>query len=850
MKLQNVSSRTQWDNLTPWQAAQLALDDGWKVFPLRGKEPACAGGVKDATDDPKRAQELFRSAPNATGVGGACDKLLVVDIDPRNGGEPLSDLPPSRVHYSGRGDGGHHLIFRLTPSTPTIKSSTNSLGEGVDIKTGIYSYVVLPGSIHPDSGRPYRSNDVEIRDLPAELLERILQTKSSKKSTQSLAALLSNPPEVGGRNEWLTRVSGHYATQYRNDEDTYHAQVSAANRLLRSPLPSDEVIKTAESIWETELQSTRDPDLEKSLDITNGWIVSGYDCMRTLAYVGPAKSRRLEPYDLAAFDLHVVGKLWEPDQMFWVYDCELRTKRDPGQVTKILVKSTDLGNPRVARQFFSQWSLSIGSGAELAHTNYDWCSRILMYLDSQDAPIRTITKHYGWSSVEHGYVIGNEVIDSTGIRSCSKVVADPTLTWVGDTYRMDSNDETVRRILTDVLQYQDSQIAALFGSWWAATLVKQWIQPRVSLFPVMAIEAASGSGKTAGMFSLLVELAGSSVGEGHYTAAVLRNRLSSNYNGVTWVDDLEDPVSIHELIRVLTAGGSLSKMDANNNPQQFQLVGSLLMSGESLGLGSQKALRERTVQLNPPPPQFRMSLEDPERSQWLDVLATRQEIDKLGGGSALSGHLLKMVAGMSAKIKQWFDQERTEHSRAGRLQDRDLVLLIGARVLQELMVDPHLVSNTGERETVYDTVYNWVHRRDSMSIDQLLEDTDGGDVLEQDNTLTSKLLPKYLTSARSASLMGGAAQMKHLPGGSYEVAVNPARLAQWWIEQNRGRINERTESHRSLVAQLKQLKVAFPDNVHSSQKRRLDGGRKTAQVRCWVLDGRVAEVIIKRTDFF
>lgn len=846
------SESSPWDRMTPLEAALAALDDGWAVFPLQGKEPACAGGVKAATREAEQVRRLFNQAPNATGVGGACEDLLVVDIDPRSGGKALEGLPASRVHYSGRGDGGHHLIFKLPAGTPRLKSSSGVLAPGVDTKSGAHSYVVLPGSKHPATGRAYRSNGVAITYAPAELIEKV-QTSSRRSAGErsSLPALLNNPPDVGSRNDWLTKVAGHYAIQFRDDEDTYYASVSAANRVLARPLDSDEVMKTAESIWETEQASSRDPELESMLNESNGWLVSGGDCIRTLAYQGPAKQKRLEPYDLCTFDLRVVGKLWDPELSHWVYECDLITRRNPGHVETILVRSTDLGNPRSARQFLSQWSLSVGSGARLAHEDYDWCSRLLMYLDSQEAPVRTITPNYGWSSVEHGYVIGNDVIDAQGLRRCQSVVADPELTWVGDTYGMAGDAQQARRILTDVMHYQEPETASLFGAWWAATLAKQWIQPRVSLFPIMAIEAASGSGKTTGMFSLMAELSGSSSGEGHYTPAVLRNRLSSNRNGITWVDDLDEPTTVHELIRVLTAGGSLSKMDANNNPRQYHLVGSLLLSGESLGMESQKALRERSVLLTPPPPQQRMSHRDPTNSQWMDVVATKDELTEIGGGNNLAGHFLQRVAGLAPKIAEWFQQERKDHARAGRLQDRDLVLLVGARVLQELMLDPHLPGADGKLKTVYQWVYDWVHRDDRKTIDQLLESSDGGDVLEQDNTLTAKLLPMYLAATHGNSFqVNRAARMRYTQEGDYEVAVNPSRIASWWFEKNHGRVNARTESRSSLVAQLKQLRVAYPDNVRSSQRRRLDGGRDTGQVRCWVITGMLAETITKRVDYF
>src|SRR5213076_1362207 len=67
---------------------------GWHVFPTRGKVPVTARGHLDATTDPEQIAAWWRRCPWA-GIGLACrpSGLVVVDIDPRNGGDDsLHDL--------------------------------------------------------------------------------------------------------------------------------------------------------------------------------------------------------------------------------------------------------------------------------------------------------------------------------------------------------------------------------------------------------------------------------------------------------------------------------------------------------------------------------------------------------------------------------------------------------------------------------------------------------------------------------------------------------------------------------------------------------------------------------------
>lgn len=140
-----------------------ALDlaaNGWHVIPLAGKVPAMRGrGVLDASNDPDQIRAWWERAPHANIGARVPTNVVVIDVDPRNGGADslaqLTDrhgqLPVTLTCISGRRDGGTHRYYRA----PEGKLTARLLGPGIDVKTAA-GYCVAPPSIHPDTGWPYQ----------------------------------------------------------------------------------------------------------------------------------------------------------------------------------------------------------------------------------------------------------------------------------------------------------------------------------------------------------------------------------------------------------------------------------------------------------------------------------------------------------------------------------------------------------------------------------------------------------------------------------------------------------------------------------------------------------------------
>ena len=167
---------------TMWGAAHETASWGLAVFPLRGKIPAvpkhkracrrdgcegCGGrGLLDATLDRAQIDRWWGTEYPGANIGVRIpEPLMVLDVDPRNGGLAGLDWletttgagsDATLTSWSGRGDGGRHLWFwRPKSAGQLVPLTSKRLPAGIDLKTST-GYVVAPPSIHPDSGEPYR----------------------------------------------------------------------------------------------------------------------------------------------------------------------------------------------------------------------------------------------------------------------------------------------------------------------------------------------------------------------------------------------------------------------------------------------------------------------------------------------------------------------------------------------------------------------------------------------------------------------------------------------------------------------------------------------------------------------
>jgi len=213
----------------------------WEVFPCKwtgpyAKAPMTVNGHLNATMDPDQIKLWWTKWPNAMIGARVPDNCIVIDIDPRNGGslealeEITGPLPATLTVWSGRNDGGRHLYFQR-PANPL---SSTRLPKGVDLKAN--GYCIMPPSIHPATGQPYRwqDEDAPAAAIPAKLSELLrppppspIARSGSNESAIGLLRAVVGAPE-GNRNNVLYWASCRAAESGILDDQVEALLINAA----------------------------------------------------------------------------------------------------------------------------------------------------------------------------------------------------------------------------------------------------------------------------------------------------------------------------------------------------------------------------------------------------------------------------------------------------------------------------------------------------------------------------------------------------------------------------------------------------------------------------------------------
>lgn len=218
------------------RAALAYAKAGWRVFPLapRAKVPLIAKdrggrGVLDATTDEAQIRAWWAAEPDAN-IGAALGAmagplagraLIAIDVDVR-GGKPgreelfaleqrLGALPATRTVATGTG-GSHYYFF-----VPVGAELVSQLASAIDVK-GAGGYVLLPPSVHPDTGVAYTWDGLQgwfaaLVDLPAAWLAAL-----ARKQTPAAAEGRAEPeanahlPAILEGCAWLRHTQADAAT--------------------------------------------------------------------------------------------------------------------------------------------------------------------------------------------------------------------------------------------------------------------------------------------------------------------------------------------------------------------------------------------------------------------------------------------------------------------------------------------------------------------------------------------------------------------------------------------------------------------------------------------------------------
>jgi hypothetical protein len=221
---------------TPQSAALAYAKRGWPVFPCRGKKPLTKHGFHDATRDVTAIEEAWGKtpAPNIGMATGEASGVWVLDVDGAAGEASLKALqehhgalPPTVVGLTG--GGGRHLLFRYRGEP--IRNTVSGLGDGLDVRaTG--GYIIVPPSIHPETGAEYQWDAklhpdlADIADAPPWLIELVCGPRQQRERQSDRRTMEEGKAAPGGSGS-------RYGDKALDDECRAVAQMTTGSRNAR-----------------------------------------------------------------------------------------------------------------------------------------------------------------------------------------------------------------------------------------------------------------------------------------------------------------------------------------------------------------------------------------------------------------------------------------------------------------------------------------------------------------------------------------------------------------------------------------------------------------------------------------
>ena len=224
-----------------------------------GKHPTTPNGLKNATVRKDWINAWWDKWPwaNVGIVTGSVSGIVVVDIDPRHGGnDALDDLFVKHGAFPETaevmtGGGGRHFYFKH-PGVE-IRNSASKVGAGIDVR-GDGGYVLAPPSAHISGGKyeweaSSEPESVGLAPMPQWLIDLL----KAKPVAADVAVFHGQPGESseigeGGRDNFLTACAG----AMRRWGMTHQAILAALridNELrCKPPLPDESIQRIAKSV--------------------------------------------------------------------------------------------------------------------------------------------------------------------------------------------------------------------------------------------------------------------------------------------------------------------------------------------------------------------------------------------------------------------------------------------------------------------------------------------------------------------------------------------------------------------------------------------------------------------------
>jgi len=254
--------------MTLLDAALAYAKRGWPVLPIYepvghscacgyeecqhpAKHPRTPNGYLDATTEESKIRAWWKRWPRANvGVATGLSGLIVLDVDPRHGGDEsmraiIAEYGALDTLAALSGGGGEHYYLLASIATATRANALGSRYPGIDVRAQ-GGYIIAPPSKHI-SGRPYEweaSSPAEPCVVPRWLV-RLLEERELKPID---GADNGGPILEGQRNAMLTRFAGRLR-RYGSTAQTIEKALLAMNAWqCVPPLAEREVHAIAQSV--------------------------------------------------------------------------------------------------------------------------------------------------------------------------------------------------------------------------------------------------------------------------------------------------------------------------------------------------------------------------------------------------------------------------------------------------------------------------------------------------------------------------------------------------------------------------------------------------------------------------
>jgi hypothetical protein len=241
------------------EAANHYLALGWSVLPLRRrtKRPLIRWEhLQHKRPSEEEISEWFRRWPDANIgiVTGEISNLIVLDIDPKHGGDSMLGqleqkfgMLPDTVEAVTGGE-GRHLYFAHPFG---LTRNRTGLAQGIDLR-GDGGYIVAPPSIHP-SGRPYKwaagrsPEEITLAPLPRWMLVPVRGPRVGR-SLPQWRKLVQEGVAEGERNSTIASLTGHLLWHGVDPEVALEVLLAWNRMRCRPPLDDTEVARVVASI--------------------------------------------------------------------------------------------------------------------------------------------------------------------------------------------------------------------------------------------------------------------------------------------------------------------------------------------------------------------------------------------------------------------------------------------------------------------------------------------------------------------------------------------------------------------------------------------------------------------------